>query len=499
MWTRNALPLAIVFACAATLAAQSPRFGVGRPPTPDEVRGLGAAIAPDGDGLPAGAGTVAEGRTVFAARCASCHGPNGEGGGVGAVLVGGQGTLATARPLKTVGSFWPQATTVWDYVNRAMPFDQPGLLKPDEVYAVVAYVLNLNGIVGADAVMNARTLPAVKMPNRDGFVADPRPDVGAEMKMGDVNHPTGTRGLLLIDKLGGTIRFFDPATFTERASIKAATNPHDFALTADRKTAYVPLYGDGVYGRNPNPGHEVLIVDTESAKVVGTIDVAPYRAPHGIQLDPSGTIYVSSDLDRKLLVIDPKARKITHAIDTEGTTHWIGMLPDGSKIYATNKNDGPFVSVIDVKSRKMTGRIAVPGGTQGIAVSPDGSRVVIMAMAEPAALVIDPKSDTVVDRIPLMDQKTGAYKAYFSPDGKRLLTMNSGSSVINIFDAANLHGTQRTVTVGKDPMGFAFSADGKTALSANHGDGTVSVIDLEKGETVRTFKAGTGIETLAYY
>src|SRR3981189_3093440 len=104
MSTRSALALAIVFAGAATLAAQSPRFGVGRPPTPDEVRGLGAAIAPaDGGGLPEGSGTVAEGRTVYAARCASCHGPSGEGGGVGAALVGGKGTLATNRPLNTVG------------------------------------------------------------------------------------------------------------------------------------------------------------------------------------------------------------------------------------------------------------------------------------------------------------------------------------------------------------------------------------------------------------
>ena len=178
MWTRSALALAIVCAGAATLAAQSPRFGVGRPPTPDEVRGLGAAIAPDGGGLPDGSGTVAEGRTVYAARCASSHGPSGEGGGVGAALVGGKGTLATARPLKTVGSFWPHATTVWDYVNRAMPFDQPGLLKPEEVYAVVAYILNLNGIIAEDVVMNASTLLTVKMPNRDGFVADSRPDVG---------------------------------------------------------------------------------------------------------------------------------------------------------------------------------------------------------------------------------------------------------------------------------------------------------------------------------
>jgi cytochrome c len=97
---------------------------------------------------------------------------------VGPILVGGQGTLATSRPLKTVGSFWPYATTLWDYINRAMPFDKPGLLKPSEVYAVAAYILNLNGIVGDNDVMDAKTLPKVKMPNRDGFVADPRPDVG---------------------------------------------------------------------------------------------------------------------------------------------------------------------------------------------------------------------------------------------------------------------------------------------------------------------------------
>src|SRR5438034_11591568 len=93
-------------------------------------------------------------------------------------LVGGQGTLATAKPVKTVGSYWPYATTVWDYINRAMPFNQPGLLKPPEVYALVAHILNLNDIIGNDQTMDAKSLPKVKMPNRDGFVADPRPDVG---------------------------------------------------------------------------------------------------------------------------------------------------------------------------------------------------------------------------------------------------------------------------------------------------------------------------------
>ena len=177
MWTRSVIVL--MLAGAVPLGAQSPKYGVGRPATPEEIRDLGSAIAPDGGGLPEGSGTVAAGREVFANRCARCHGPTGEGD-VGARLVGGQGTLRTPRPLKTVGSFWPYATTLWDYINRAMPFDQPGLLKPAEVYAVAAFILNLNGIIAVDQVMDARSLPQVRMPNRDGFVADPRPDVGGQ-------------------------------------------------------------------------------------------------------------------------------------------------------------------------------------------------------------------------------------------------------------------------------------------------------------------------------
>ena len=105
----------------------------------------------------------------------------------------------------------------------------------------------------------------------------------------------------------------------------------------------------------------------------------------------------------------------------------------------------------------------------------------------------------VIDRVRLKDQTTGGYKVYFSPDGKWLLTMNSQSTTINILSTTDLHGAQKTVMVGKDPMGFAFSADGKFVLVANHGDGTVSVVDLQKAQTASSFKAGTGIETLAFY
>jgi len=179
MWRCSAILPILIVALASTipLSAQSPTFGVGRPATPDEIRDLRAAIAPDGTGLPEGSGTAAAGREVFDMQCARCHGARAQGD-VGPALVGGQGTLATARPLKTVGSFWPYATTLWDYINRAMPFDKPGLLKPSEVYAVAAYVLYLNGIIRDVDVMDSKTLPKIRMPNRDGFVSDPRPDVG---------------------------------------------------------------------------------------------------------------------------------------------------------------------------------------------------------------------------------------------------------------------------------------------------------------------------------
>jgi len=127
------------------------------------------SIPPSGAGLPAGSGSVKQGESVYAAKCQACHGAKGAGKPADA-LVGGIGSLASGKPVLTVGSYWPYATTLFDYVRRAMPTTNPQSLGNDEVYAVTAYVLHLNGIVGEAAVLDARTLPQVKMPNRDGFV-----------------------------------------------------------------------------------------------------------------------------------------------------------------------------------------------------------------------------------------------------------------------------------------------------------------------------------------
>jgi YVTN family beta-propeller protein len=316
----------------------------------------------------------------------------------------------------------------------------------------------------------------------------------------DFNNPTGTQGLIMIDKLGGFVRFFDPVSLKELSSFAIPDGPpHELAISPDHKTAYIPIYGDGVYGRNPHPGHVIAIVDLPSKKMTGTIDVSPYIAPHGLQVDSKGTLYATCDLSRKFLVIDPKTRTITAAIDTEGTGHWIAVLPDGSKAYVANKNDRMFVSVIDIKARKMTGKIDMPNGTQGITVSPDGKRVLAVDYKDPKFMVIDTATDKVVDTVGVDKNQTGPFRVKYSPDGSKLVTCDSQAGLANIISTSDLHGKQTVLTVGKTPFGIAFSADSKTALVSNHGDGTISVIDLPGAKVVNTFKAGTGIETLAYY
>jgi cytochrome c len=173
MFTSRRIVIAVgaasLVACAAQAPSRQPAFGAAV--SAEEIARWDISIPPSGAGLPAGSGTAKQGAAVYGAKCLACHGEKGAGKPAD-VLVGGIGSLATARPVRTVGSYWPYATTLFDYVRRAMPITNPLSLSDDEVYAVSAYVLFLNGIVGEDAVMNAQTLPQVKMPNRAGFVSD---------------------------------------------------------------------------------------------------------------------------------------------------------------------------------------------------------------------------------------------------------------------------------------------------------------------------------------
>ena len=178
-----------IFLLAANAAqAQSPSYSnVGRTPTKEEIQAWDISVGPDGKGLPAGQGTAKEGTPIFAVKCAVCHGASGEGGKIGPRVVGGIAdteTLTTLKPVRTLGSYWPYATTVWDYINRAMPRNQGGTLTANEVYALTAFILAKSNIVKDDDVMDAKTLPKVQMPNRNGFVPPRFADIPDEKKRG---------------------------------------------------------------------------------------------------------------------------------------------------------------------------------------------------------------------------------------------------------------------------------------------------------------------------
>jgi len=167
MSMRERIALALLLVACAGARAEGP--GLGRPVAPDEIARFDIGVGPDGIGLPPGSGTAREGRLVYESRCVACHGEKGQGK-PNDRLVGGSETLKGNKPaIKTVGGYWPFATTVFDYIRRAMPFDAPRSLRDEEVYAVTAYLLHLEGVIAEEATIDAASLPKIEMPNRNGF------------------------------------------------------------------------------------------------------------------------------------------------------------------------------------------------------------------------------------------------------------------------------------------------------------------------------------------
>ena len=177
--------LAAVLWFAGVAQSQTPNYsGVGRAATDQEVRAWDNSIEVDGKELPPGRGTATEGAPLYAQKCAACHGPELQGSALGPALAGGKGTLTTARPQKTIGSYWSFATSIWDYINRAMPRHQEGTLTPDQVYALTAFLLFRNEIIKEGDVMNAQSLPKIEMPGRNVFLPQRLEDIPDPRKRG---------------------------------------------------------------------------------------------------------------------------------------------------------------------------------------------------------------------------------------------------------------------------------------------------------------------------
>jgi YVTN family beta-propeller protein len=313
----------------------------------------------------------------------------------------------------------------------------------------------------------------------------------------DVNNPTGSLGLIAIDKRGSQALFLDPASFELLASLPLPQRPHEVAISDDHRLAYVSIYGLGVYGNNPQPGHTVVVIHLGAHEALEELDLSPLLAPHGLMLGPDGTLYASCDQSGVVAVVDCTSGRVVGSIDVGSKgPHMIALLPDGSKLYSENEED-PFVSVLDPVGRRLIAQVPMPGGSAGITSSADGRRVLVVAGQEPALAVIDAATDTVTERVRLEGHRRPAQRVRCSPDGRYTVVTSTEEPLVTVF-AGGLE-RQTTFAVSDAPMGVAFHPDGRTALVANHGAGQITVVDLEAGAPQREFAAGTGVETLAFY
>jgi DNA-binding beta-propeller fold protein YncE len=314
----------------------------------------------------------------------------------------------------------------------------------------------------------------------------------------DANFPIGSSGLIAVDKIGNRVLFLDPQTYATTHTLDAfAPRVHELAISPDHKRAYVPIYGDGIHGNNPHPGHLIAVIDLVARRHAGDFSTDPYLAPHGLRWGPQGQLYCTCENSGVVLEMNPDTGSVEHVIKVgSDKAHRIEVTPDGAKLYTENEEDA-FACVIDLKARKRIKKIPAPNGLAGIGMSPDGATIVLVDAKQPQILIVDTACDEIVRTVRLEGHETAAQIARYSPDGKYLVVTSHDAPLATIFDA-KLE-TQKLLQVGQGPMDMTFHPDGRTLLVANQDAGSLAEIDMDLGEVLRTVSAGVGIENLSFY
>jgi YVTN family beta-propeller protein len=304
------------------------------------------------------------------------------------------------------------------------------------------------------------------------------------------------RGLIAVDKMGGKVIFIDPSSYETITVLDDFERvPHELLVLPERSLAYVPIFGDGIHGRNPNPGHLISIIDLGTRAHVGDIDLSPYVSPHSLQLGPEGLLYITCENSGVVALVDLEKRTLAGVIETGSTNaHRLAMTPDGRRLYTENEEDAT-ISVIDVGARKLVKQIATPHPLAGIAVSPDGKLLVATDDEEPTIYLIDAVTSEIARSIRLDHVPEPGQIVRFSPDGAVVLVTSMRSGTATLIDPTFTR--QITLNVGKQPMDGAFR--GNLLLVGCQGDGSIHVIDLSKQQVVTSFAAGVGCETLAFF
>ncbi len=304
------------------------------------------------------------------------------------------------------------------------------------------------------------------------------------------------RGMIAVDKIGCEILFLNPTTYeTETVIDGFQRTVHELLVIPETGLAYVPIFGDGIHGRNPNPGHVLCVIDCINRRHLGDIDLSPYSAPHTVRLGADGLIYITCENSAKIAVIDPKAHKMIDAIDSGSTNgHRLCITNDGQRLYTDNEEDAT-VSVIDVPNRKLLGKIKMPKAIAGIAVSGSGRTVVAVSDESPVLFLVDTAEGRVTRELRLERVPKPAQIARYSSDDSLLVVSSLNSNMVSLIDTSS--GSQTALPVGSQPMDFAFR--GNEIFVACQGDGTMHIIDVPKRRRKQSFKAGAGCESVGFF
>ena len=304
------------------------------------------------------------------------------------------------------------------------------------------------------------------------------------------------RGMIAVDKMGGKVLFLDPKTYATELVIDGFPRTvHELLIVPETARAYVPIFGDGIHGRNPNPQHMLCVFDLEKRAHVATIDLRPYIAPHTLKLGPDGLIYITCENSAKVVVIDRDKNKVVEAIDSGSTNgHRLIISPDGQRLYTENEEDAT-VSVIDLPKRKLIGKIKTPRPLAGIAISADGATVVAVDDAEPKLILIDTVKGEVRQELTLKDVPKAAQIARYAPDNSLIGVTSLNSDTVSLVSPDFRE--QTAIKVGSQPMDMAFRGD--ELFVACQGDGSVHVIDIPARRVKQSFAAGTGCESIGFF
>ncbi len=330
-------------------------------------------------------------------------------------------------------------------------------------------------------------------------IADPAPapDVASLIS------PTARgKSLMVVNKLGLTVGFYDAATGAHQGLFALPSRPHELLIARDGKRAYVSIYGDGIYGRNPHPGNQIAIIDLERREPIGFLSTLDVWAPHGLTEGPDGTIWASCDIGAAVVGFDPVSRQRVSVIET-GTKggHWIVAGSDGLAFLSNRA--GPGIAMVDLVARRRVGTLETPHAITGLDLSPDGRRLFAADDQEPALLTIDTRarrilSTTTLAGLPRPVAKGGdrERRVKVAPGGRDVLVSDFPSAALVRVDVADPT-RQRLLLVQHGPMSLAFSPDGRTAWVCDHDAGAITIVDLDSMAALLDFKVGEGCETAA--